>query len=169
MESTTRLLMSVARPAAIAAAVLIPVCTANAQTTVGIEIEGHFTTYVTGAVGIGSESEVIEMKAVDEFGQEVVRKLPGRLSYLDITTERGLTPNTDLADWRKLVEDGNVEGARANVLVTVFDLRLDPIAMWSGTNCWPSKIENLLPDPASSTGEPVEKLVIVCEGLERTQ
>ena len=167
METTRRVLMTVALPSIFALALMSVARPGHAQSYVGIEVEGHFTTFTTGAAGIGSESETIEQKVVDEFGNTIIRKLPGRLTYLDITTERGLTTNTDLADWRKLVEDGLVESARANTTVTAFDQTGATVAVWIGSNCWPSRIESLAPDPISNL--PVEKLVIVCEGLERTQ
>ena len=167
METTRRVLMTVALPAVVTLALMSVAGPGHAQSYVGIEVEGHFSAFVTGAAGIGSESDVVEMKVIGENNEEIIRKLPGRLKYLDITTERGLTPNTDLADWRKLVEDGLVESARATMTVTAFDQTGATVAVWVGSNCWPLRIENVVPDPISSL--PVEKLTIVCEGLERTQ
>jgi len=168
MMTIHRILVAIGGPAAFALALWAPVCPAHAQAnSVHIDVEGMFTTYLDDAVGIGSEHEVIEHKVIDQFGNEIIRKIPGRLKYLDITLKRGITSNLDLADWRKLVEDGPIEDARKNMTATLVDPLLRPIAVWSGTNCWPSRIENLLPDPASDTDEAVEKLVIVCEGLER--
>lgn len=164
-----RILMATVGPVAFASAMCVPVVSADAQTSVQIEVVGRFTAWVTGAVGVGSETEVIEHKVVDVTGQEIIRKIPGRLKYLDIMVERGITNNLDLANWREQIQAGAVEEARANIIVTVFDMRLAPMASWDGTACWPSRLENLLPDPASETGEVVEKMVIVCEHLERTQ
>jgi phage tail-like protein len=152
----------------------VPVSPAHAQiaqNVVHLQGDSHVSAYVTGVVGVGSETEVIESKVIGPGGQEIIRKIPGRLKYLDITLEREITDNLDLARWRELVETGRVAEARVDIVVTVFDPRLDPIARWSGTECWPSSIENLLPDPnsASEADEFVEKLVIVCEGLVRTQ
>lgn len=170
MMSIQRVLVAIGGPVAFAFVLWVPVCPAHAQNIVSLEVEGHVTTYVTGAVGVGSETEVIEHKVIDgSTGQEIIRKIPGRLTYLDITLERGITSSLDLADWRALVEGGEVDLARADIVVTVFDMRMDPIARWNGTECWPSRIENLLPDPASDTGDLVEKLVIACEGLVRME
>jgi phage tail-like protein len=169
MISIRRVLVAIGGPVAFACLLWIPVSSANAQTTVLIEVDGLFNAYVTSAVGVGSETEVVEHKVVDATGQEIVRKIPGRLKYLDIAMERGITSNLDLANWRELVETGRVENARADIIVTALDIRMAPVAKWSGTACWPSRIENLLPDPESGAGEVVEKLVIVCEGLARTE
>ena len=169
MMSVQRVLVAIGGPVAFAFVLWVPVSPAHAQNAVSLEVEGQFTTYVTGAVGIGSETEVIEHKVVDQPGQEIIRKIPGRLKYLDIALERGITNNLDLARWRELVETGRVGDARADIIVTAFDMRMALIARWNGTECWPSQIENLLPDPASDTGAVVEKLVIVCEGLSRPE
>jgi phage tail-like protein len=165
METTHRVLNTVA--IVLTLTLLSATGRAQAQTYVAIDVENQFSTFMTGAAGIGSESEIIEQKVLGENNEEIIRKIPGRLKILDITAERGLTTNTDLADWRKLVEDGLIESARANMSVTAYDQTGTPVAVWIGANCWPSRIENLVPDPAS--GLPLEKLVVVCEGLERTQ
>lgn len=166
METTHRVLNTVA--IVLTLTLLSATGRAQAQTYVAIDVENQFSTFMTGAAGIGSESETIEQKEIDpETGETIIRKIPGRLKILDITAERGLTTNTDLADWRKLVEDGLIESARANMSVTAYDQTGTPVAVWIGANCWPSRIENLVPDPAS--GLPLEKLVVVCEGLERIQ
>ena len=167
--SMHRILVTVGGTVAFAIALWVPVSPAHAQNTVSLEVEGLFTTYVTGAVGVGSESEVIEHKVVDATGQEIIRKIPGRLKYLDITMERGITRNLDLADWRELVETNRMGDARADIVVSAYDREMRKIAGWDGTECWPSRIENLLPDPASESDVLVERLVIVCEGLVRTE
>ena len=167
--SIQRILVAVAGPMTFSFALWVPTCPAHAQAFVEIDVAGLFTTFATGAAGVGSETEVIEQKVIDGGGQEIIRKIPGRLKYLDITLERGITNNLDLANWRELVEDGDIASARADIIVKAIDATMDPIATWNGTACWPSRIENLVPDPASDAGAVVEKLVIVCEGLVRTE
>jgi phage tail-like protein len=71
-----------------------------------VKIEGALTGYFTECSGLGSESEVIEHKVVGQGGKEVVRKIPGRLKWGDITLKRGITLNMDMWSWRKQIEDG---------------------------------------------------------------
>ena len=77
-----------------------------------VKIEGALTGYFTECAGLGSESEVIEHKVVGQGGKEVVRKIPGRLKWGDITLKQGITLNMDMWTQRKQIEDGAVSDAR---------------------------------------------------------
>ena len=86
-----------------------------------VEIQGVVTGYFTECSGLGSEHEVIEHNVVNEKGQEIVIKIPGRLKWDNITLKRGITSNMDIWDWRKMVEDGQIEDARHDGSITMFD------------------------------------------------
>ncbi|MCK6565174.1 MAG: phage tail protein, partial [Dehalococcoidia bacterium] len=73
-----------------------------------IEVSGIIAGYFTEAAGLGSENEVVEHKVTGKDGKEIVRKIPGRLKWGDITLKRGITTNLDFWDWRRMVEQGNV-------------------------------------------------------------
>lgn len=90
----------------------------------GIEIQGVVSGYFTECSGLGSEQEIIEHKVITESGQEVVMKLPGRLKWENITLKRGITSTMDIWNWRKQVEDGNVDAARHNGSVVMYDQHL---------------------------------------------
>ena len=107
-----------------------------------------------------------EQKVVNEKGIQVVLKVPGRLKWGDITLKRGLTSSMDLWKWRKLVEDGDVKGARKNGSIIMFDQSLKPVAQWDFKNAWPSKITG--PAPKSDSNElQVEEITIVHEYITR--
>jgi phage tail-like protein len=124
-----------------------------------MEVNGKFTSYFTSAEGIGSTSQIVEHKVMSQNGQEVIQKIPGRLSWNAITLTRGLTANMDLATWRKAVEDGNVAGARSNGSISMLDRTGQVIATWEFTNAWPSELYQ---------GEE-EKVVIVVESINRVK
>jgi len=131
-----------------------------------LDIQGVIKGYFTEVSGIGSENEVAEQKVVNEKGVQVVLKVPGRLKWGDITLKRGLTSNMDLWKWRKLVEDGDVKGARKNGSIIMFDQSLKPVAQWDFKNAWPSKISG--PTPKSDSNElQVEEITIVHEYIAR--
>lgn len=133
-----------------------------------LDIQGQVTGYFTEVSGIGSESEVAETKVVNEKGVQVVLKVPGRLKWGDITLKRGITSNVDIWTWRKLVEDGDVKGARKNGSITMFDQSLTPKAQWDFKNAWPSKVSG--PAPKSDSNElVVEELTIVHEYIVRVK
>lgn len=133
----------------------------------GVDIQnGKITGYFTECSGLGSEHEVIEHKVVTETGQEVVMKLPGRLKWDNITLKRGITSSMDLWDWRKQVEDGDVDGARADGSIVMYDQNLNEVARWNFERAWPIKISG--PQPKSDSNEiSVEELEMAHEYIAR--
>lgn len=123
------------------------------------EVNGKFTGYFTTAGGIGSTSQIVEHKIMSQNGQEVIQKVPGRLSWNAITLTRGLTTNMDLATWRKTVEDGNITSARGNGSISMLDGTGQVIATWEFTNAWPSELCQGVE----------EKVVIVVETINRVK
>ncbi len=131
-----------------------------------IEVQGVLKGYFTECSGLGSEHEVIEHKAVDSKGKEVVQKIPGRLKWENIVLKRGITDNMDIWDWRKQVEDGKVKDARKNGSIVMMDQDLNVVARWNFENAWPVKVTG--PKLQSSSNEiGVEELTITHERLER--
>jgi len=133
----------------------------------GLECEGKITGYFTSVSGIGSESEVVEHKVVDKSGNEIIRKIPGRLRWLDITLKRGITSNLEIWDWRQMVNDGNIDEARKNCSILALDNTGQTVARWNIINAWPMRVSGPIVDSASQFM--VEELILVHEGMEREQ
>jgi phage tail-like protein len=134
----------------------------------GVEVQGVVKGYFTECSGLGSEHEVIEHKVIDEKGHEIVQKIPGRLKWQDITLKRGITDAMDIWDWRKKVEDGDMEGARHNGSIKMFDQNLQEVARWDFERAWPLKVTGpQLQSDSNAFG--VEELVITHEGLKRVK
>lgn len=132
-----------------------------------VEISGVITGYFQEASGLGSESEVIEHKIIAKGAKEsLVRKIPGRLKWSDIVLKRGITGNMDFYDWRKQVEQGQVEAARKDGSVVMYDQTHTEVARWNFSKGWPSKISG--PSvKADGNDVGVEELTIVHEGIKR--
>lgn len=131
-----------------------------------IEVQGQVTGYFTEVSGLGSEHEIVEHKVVNEKGVEVVMKVPGRLKWENITLKRGITSDMQIWEWRKMVEDGNVIGARANGSVTMYNQALSPVARWEFQNAWPVKVTG--PSVKSDSNEiGVEELTLAHEYITR--
>lgn len=131
-----------------------------------VEISGVVTGYFTEASGLGSEHEVIEHKIVTPEGREIIRKIPGRLKWGDITLKRGITKNMDFWEWRKQVEDGKVAEARRNGSIVMMDETYSEVARWNFVAGWPSKVSG--PTPNTTSNEVgVEEITIVHEGITR--
>lgn len=132
----------------------------------GVDISGAVKGYFTECSGLGSEHEVIEHKVISEKGQEVVLKLPGRLKWENIVLKRGITGNMDMWTWRKQVEDGDLEGARRNGSIVMYDSKLQEVARWDFERGWPLKVTG--PQPKADSNEiGVEELTIAHEYIKR--
>jgi phage tail-like protein len=133
-----------------------------------VDISGVIKGYFTECSGLGSENEVIEHKVVTEKGTEVVMKIPGRLKWENITLKRGITSVMDIWAWRKEVESGQVESARRDGSIIMFDQTLKEVARWNFLRAWPVKVTG--PQPKSDSNEiGVEELTIAHEYIERVK
>jgi phage tail-like protein len=131
-----------------------------------IEVQGVINGYFTECSGIGSEHEVIEHKIVDEKGRESVHKIPGRLKWENVSLKRGITSNMDIWDWRDQVVGGDVDGARRNGSIVMFNQKLSEVARWNFENAWPLKVSG--PSMKADSNEfGIEEVVIAHEGLYR--
>jgi phage tail-like protein len=131
-----------------------------------IEVAGVISGFFTECSGLGSESEVIVHKITGPSGQEIVRKVPGRLKWGDVTLKRGITASMDFWDWRKMVEDGNVTSARKDGSIIMYDQEGSEVARWNFEKAWPSKISG--PSVKSDSNEiGVEEITIVHEYIAR--
>ncbi|MBN2145913.1 MAG: phage tail protein [Anaerolineales bacterium] len=133
----------------------------------GLEIEGKMAGYFTNVGGIGSESEVVEHKVVNsETGETIIQKIPGRLTWTEVTLKRGVTSNIDVWQWRQSVVEGKVEEARTNCSIIAYNQANEPMARWNFIAAWPSKVTG--PDLDSGSAEyMVEEMIIVHEGMWR--
>ncbi len=133
----------------------------------GLEIEGKLSGYFTSVSGIGSESEVIEHKIVNpDTGETIIQKLPGRLTWTEVTLKRGVTSSIDIWAWRQEVVDGNIEDARTNCSIIAYNQANEEIARWNFENAWPSKVTGPEMD-AGGQDYMVEEVTIVHEGMTR--
>ena len=133
-----------------------------------IEVQGAVKGYFTECNGLGSEHEVIEHKVVDEKGRDIIQKIPGRMKWQDITLKRGITENKDIWDWRKKVEDGDMDGARKNGSIVMYDSAYQEVARWDFERAWPVKVTG--PQMQSdSNAFGVEEMVITHEFLKRVK
>jgi phage tail-like protein len=131
-----------------------------------LEIEGKVAGYFTECSGIGSENEVVEHKVVDKSGHEIVRKIPGRLKWTDISLKRGITSNLEIWKWREQVVQGQMSDARQDITITMMDREYQPSAIWNFNKAWPSKVSGpSFKSDDNSFG--VEEVTIVHEGMYR--
>jgi phage tail-like protein len=131
-----------------------------------LELEGAVAGYFSECSGIGSENEVIDHKVVDKGGHEIIRKIPGRLKFTDISLKRGITSDLKIWEWRDQIVQGKAKEARKNCSITMLSRDYKPVATWHFSNAWPSKVTG--PSLKADSNEiGVEEVTIVHEGMYR--
>jgi len=139
-----------------------PIVSANFS----LEVGGMVTGFFTAVSGLSDTQDVVEVKVMAEGNREVVRKIPGRYEGGQITLKRPITTNMDIWTWRKMVEDGNVSGARTNGSILMYDQEGTVVAQWDFEQGWPQKVETDTVDTGSSSLVQ-ESLTIVYETMLR--
>ena len=129
-----------------------------------VELDGIAQASFTECTGLGSTTEVIPARQGGDLGEQ---KLPGRTTYADITLKWGLTASRLLWDWRQMVVDGDIAGARRNGSLVVFDLaNSTEVARWNFLGAWPSQY-TLASYTARGNDLAIDTLVLVHERLVR--
>ncbi len=93
-----------------------------------------------------------------------VRKLPGLVTYSNITLNWGITDDSELWDWRKEVADGNVQSK--NISIVLMNDAGEEKLRWNLSNCWPTGWTG--PSLNAQTSDvAIEALELAHEGLAR--
>src|SRR3982751_3687880 len=112
--------------------------------------------------GIESETETIENKEATKDGRMIIRKVPGAMKWSDITLERRIDESKALWEWRKQVEDGDVDSARRDGSIVIKDSVKKEVARWNFEKGWVSKWTGAELD-AGSNEVATEKVTITHE------
>lgn len=148
-----------AQPAAAVAAPSDPYGAYNFKLVIQGVTEGHFTQ----CTGLGVRVQAIRYR--EGGAGQVVRRLPGRVEYSDVTLRYGLTSSQELWLWLQSAAKGTVQ--RRNVSIVI----LGPDGATEGVrfnllNAWPSTWSGT-PLDALSNEVAIEELTLVYETLER--
>jgi phage tail-like protein len=127
-----------------------------------VEIDGITQASFSECSGFASHVEVIEYREGGDPNS--VRKLPGKVSFQDITLKRGLTSSSELYDWHASALNPPIQRKNGSVVV-LDDTRAEQVR-WNFFNAWISKWEG---PSLSGKGNDVaiETLTISCENLRR--
>ena len=91
------------------------------------------------------------------------RKIPGLVTYSDITLSRGITADSRLWEWRETVMNGTVE--RHDISITLLDDVGNAKITWNLYDCWPRQWTGPSFD-ATADDLAVEQLVLAYERIE---
>ncbi|MHC1754025.1 MAG: phage tail protein [Methanosarcina sp.] len=127
-----------------------------------VELDGIVQAGFSEASGFGSNIEVIEYR---EGGDTIsVRKLPGKVSYTDITLKWGITDSSELYDWHRAAINGQIQRKNGSIIL-LDDLGAEKVR-WNFFNAWPSKWDG--PDfNAKGNDVAIDALTVSCERVER--
>jgi phage tail-like protein len=131
-----------------------------------VELDGIDIGAFKEASGVDSETEIVEYKETTKDGKMLIRKLPGAMKWSDITLKKRIDQKKDLWDWRKEVEQGDIDAARRNGSIVLYDSTAKEVARWNFMNGWPSKWKGADLN-AGENAVAVEEITITHEGLER--
>jgi len=127
-----------------------------------VEIDGIVQAGFSECSGFGSNIEVIEYREGGETA--TVRKLPGKMSYPDITLKWGVTDSRELYDWHLTAINGQID--RRNGSIILQDDAGQEAVRWNFFSAWPSKYDG--PDfNAKGNDVSVDSLTVSCERVER--
>lgn len=127
-----------------------------------VEIQGIQQMGFTECSSIGSHIEVVEYREGGDVAS--VRKLPGKVSYPDVTLKWGMTNSQEIYDWHRDAANGNIKRVHGSV-VQLDDTGKEQLR-WNFFNAWPSKWDG----PAfSAKGNDVsiETLTLTCERVDK--
>lgn len=128
------------------------------------EVEGVSIAQFAQVSGVSQSVAVIEHRENTKGGKAVVKKLPGPVSYGDITLRKGRTLSNALWEWFQQVQEGKIDEARRNASIVLFDYQHGEAARYDLVGCWVSQVRLGELSAGSSTAL-VEEAVIVHEGM----
>lgn len=144
----------------------LPDIDTNVGHTFGLEVDGVFTSRLSGASGLKMERDVVERREEGPGGTVIVRKLPGPWKSPEVTLTRGLTSDTSFATWVKASQLGAGGDVGRSGAVTVFDPAGSPIKKYRFTKAWPKGLEIITIFDAGGAPTISERLMLVCERIE---
>jgi len=129
-----------------------------------VEIDGVTQAGFSEVTIPDSAQEPIEYREGTDL--PTVRKIPGLIKYGNVVLKWGSTNSMELFNWRKQVEDGNMEEARKNMAIIVLNEMGEATARWEFREAWATKYD--APDLKASGNEiAIETLEIAHEGMKR--
>lgn len=136
---------------------------------IALDCAGFEVNYFTDIEGLGTSSEVVIHKVVNDQGREFQIKLPGRLDWHDIILRREVTANGTLWQWREVVINGDIETARRSCAILLLDRNLSPVVQWNLERVWPSGLSAKSVPSADGSSAMIEELVLTHEYIVRSR
>ena len=127
-----------------------------------VEIDGITRAGFKDCSGLEASQEAGTYREGTDRGL-TMRKIPGLITYGDITLSRGITTDSELWTWRRTIMGGLPD--RRNLSIVVMNDQGEDVIRWNVRNAWPTKWTGPSLD-ASSDEVAVETLELTHEGFE---
>jgi phage tail-like protein len=127
-----------------------------------VELDGIVQAGFSDVSGFGSDVEVIEYREGGDAAN--VRKLPGKVSYPDLTLKWGITDSRELYDWHLAAVNGAIQ--RKNGSIILLDDAAQEKVRWNFFGAWPSKWDGA-DFSAKGNDIAIDTLTVSCERVER--
>lgn len=128
-----------------------------------LEIGGITAGHFTEVTGLSARVEVVEYR---EGGMHnILRKLPGKVDYTEVTLRYGLTRTRELWSWMQATIEGRVE--RKDISVIMLDTTgSSEVLRWNLFDAWPAEWQGA-PLDALGRDVAIETLKLAFDRLER--
>lgn len=131
----------------------------------GVELEGIDVAQFKEAAGFESSTEAVFYKESME-GKIVYKKTAGLQEFSDVTLKRAISSSMAFWEWRKQVINGQMEEARRQCSIVLYDPTGTETVRYNLKDAWISKWKG--PDlDADNSAIALEEITIVHTGLER--
>ena len=126
-----------------------------------VEIQGIQSAGFMECSAVSSHLEVVEYR---EGADDIhVRKLPGKVSYPDITLKWGMTTDQALYNWHLQAVQGNLQRQTGSI-IQLDDTGTEQVR-WNFFNAWPSKWEGPAFN-AKGNDLSINTLTLTCERVQ---
>jgi phage tail-like protein len=126
-----------------------------------VEIDGIVQAGFSEVSGFGSKVEVVEYREGGDAAS--VRKLPGKVTYPDLTLKWGVTDSRELVDWHQAAVRGAIQRKNGSIVLLGEDGQEK--LRWNFFQAWPSGWDG--PQlSAKGTDVAIYSLTVTCERLE---
>ncbi len=134
----------------------------RANTSFRLELDGTSLGFFQSVDGLGVSIEVVEFR---DGGNPTPRKLPGRVSIIDLTLKRGFVNPSFFENWIQQVQAG-APSFRKNLTLVILNGRGTEVARYNLFECWPSSWK-VSSDNAKGNDIMLETITITHQGFSR--
>ncbi len=106
-----------------------------------VEIQGITIAQFKEVDGLSISVGVIEHRSNNLGAQPIMKKLPGAVRFENIVCSRGKVSDAAFWTWIKQVQDGQIDSARKDGSIVLFDYSHGEVSRFNFKQGWPCRVE----------------------------